>query len=81
MLCASRLAAERGCLIGYGPNLSKLYQCAGDYIVRIFRGADPGELPIEGPTRIELILNLKTARALGITIPEMLIAQADEALD
>jgi hypothetical protein len=80
-ICASRVAAERGCLIGYGPNLPKLYQRVGDYVVRTFRGADPGELPIEGPTRIELILNLKTARALGITIPEMPIVQADEAIE
>jgi putative ABC transport system substrate-binding protein len=80
-ICASRVAAERGCLIGYGPNLPKLYKRVGDYVVRIFRGADPGELPIEGPTHIELILNLKTARALGITIPEMLISRADEVLD
>jgi putative tryptophan/tyrosine transport system substrate-binding protein len=68
-ICASRVAAERGCLIGCGPNLSKLYQRVGDYVARIFRGADPGELPIEGPTRIEKVLNLKTARALGSLFP------------
>lgn len=80
-ICASRAAAERGCLIGYGPNLPKLYQRVGDYVVRIFRWANPGELPIEGPTQIELVLNMKTVRALGVMFPKTLVAQADDLID
>jgi len=80
-ICASRLAAERGCLVGYGPNLPELYRRVATYVVRIFQGADPGELPIEGPTHIELVLNLKTAHALGVSLPESLIARADAVIE
>jgi putative ABC transport system substrate-binding protein len=80
-ICASRVGAERGCLIGYGPNLAELYRRVADYVVRIFRGADPGELPVEGPTHIEFILNVKTAHALGVSLPEALLARADEVIE
>jgi putative ABC transport system substrate-binding protein len=80
-VCASHVAAERGCLIGYGPNLAELYRRVADYVVRIFRGADPGELPVEGPTHIELVLNVRTAHALGVSLPEALLARADEVIE
>lgn len=80
-ICASRVAAELGCLIGYGPHLPELYRRVVDYVVRIFRGAAPGELPIEGPTRIELALNANTARALGLVLPAALVARADAVIE
>jgi putative ABC transport system substrate-binding protein len=74
-------AQALGCLIGYGPHLPELYRRVVDYVVRIFRGAAPGELPIEGPTRIELALNANTARALGLVLPAALVARADAVIE
>jgi putative tryptophan/tyrosine transport system substrate-binding protein len=76
-----RKAAEVGLLIGYGPNLEELERQAAEYVVRILNGAKAGELPFQGPTRFELALNLRTAKALGLTIPPSLLARADEVIE
>jgi putative ABC transport system substrate-binding protein len=80
-VCGFRELAERGCLIGYGPSILELGQRTADYIVRIFWGAAPSELPITGPTYVKLVVNLKTANALGIELPPSLLARADEVIE
>jgi putative ABC transport system substrate-binding protein len=70
-----------GCLIGYGPNFAAISRRAADYVARILRGAKPGELPIEQPTVFEYAINLKTAKALGLTIPHDLLVLADEVIE
>jgi len=79
--CEWREMAQRGCLIGYGPDRAQLYRRVADYAARIFKGAAPGALPIEQPTKFELAVNLKTARALGLTVPEPLLVGADEVIE
>ena len=69
-VCEWASMARDGCLIGYGPNFAAISRRAADYVARILRGAMPGELPIEQPTVFEFAINLKTAKALGLTIPE-----------
>ena len=68
-------------LITYGPDLSDLFQRAASYVDRILRGQKPGELPVQAPTKYELIVNLKTAKALGLTVPPSLLVRADEVIE
>ena len=79
--CQWREMAEAGCLLAYGPNLRTLRARLADYVAKILRGANPGDLPIEQPTTFELAVNLKAAKALGLTIAESFLVRADEVIE
>jgi putative ABC transport system substrate-binding protein len=73
--------AESGGLIAYGTDFAELFRQAAEYIDCILKGAKPGELPIQQPTKYELVVNLKTAKAFGFTIPESVLSLADKVIE
>ena len=80
-ICEWREMAEQGCLIGYGPSRVELWRRVGALVARIFGGTSPGDLPIERPVQFELAINMKTGKALGLTLAPSLLARADEVID
>ncbi len=71
---------EAGGLMAYGPNIPDIYRRAAIYVDKILKGAKSAELPVEQPTKIQLIVNLKAAKALGLTIPQSLLLRADQVI-
>ena len=80
-VCPFRNYVERGCLMSYGPSLPDMFFRAASYVDMILKGADPGELPIQQPIKFELVVNMKTARTLGLTIPREFLYRVTEVIE
>ena len=73
--------ARAGALIGYGPDYEDLYRRAASYVERLIRGVKPSDLPVEQPTKFDLMINMKSAKTLGLTVPSALLATATEVIE
>jgi putative tryptophan/tyrosine transport system substrate-binding protein len=72
---------KAGALMSYGPNYPALFRRAAEYVDKILRGAIPGEIPVEQPTKFDLVINLTTAKAIGLALPESVLLRADEVIE
>ena len=80
-MCGFRELVEAGCLMSYGPNLPDLYRRAAEFADKILRGARPSDISVEQPTKFDLVLNLTTAKALGLVVPPTLLVIAEEVIE
>ena len=80
-MTGSNIYPEAGSLMSYGTNLYEHFRRAAYYVDRIFKGAKPADLPVEQPTKIELVINTRTAKALGLKIPQALLISADKVIE
>jgi putative ABC transport system substrate-binding protein len=80
-MCVQREFVESGCLLSYGPNFLDLNRRAAELVDKILRGTKPADIPVEQPTKLDLVVNLITARAFGVTVPPTLLARADEVIE
>src|SRR5215471_21504128 len=79
-VCGVRIYAEAGCLLAYAPDILEMFRRAAVFVDKILKGTKPGDLPVEQPVKFTLVVNLKTAQALGLTIPPTVLFQADEVI-
>ena len=77
----NRARLETGGLVSYGPNFPSFYRRAADYVDKILRGAKPADIPVEQPSKFDLIINLTTAKAIGLKVPESFLLRADEVIE
>ena len=81
MIFSTRDFVRSGGFMSYGPNYSDMFRRSADYVDKILRGMKPGDIPVEQPTKFELVINVTTAKAIGITIPESFLLRADEIIE
>ncbi len=81
MMCELREFTDSGCLLSYGPSLLSMAQRTAFYVDKILKGAKPGDLPVEQPTNFQMVINMKTAKALGLTLPQSLLRRADQLVE
>jgi putative ABC transport system substrate-binding protein len=77
----ARAMTTAGCLLSYGADLDAMFALAATYVARIARGTNPIDLPVQQPTKYELVINMRTARALGLAIPSSILGRADELIE
>src|SRR5262249_13592932 len=81
LMVGHRVYMEPGALMSYGPDVPRIFRRAAVYVDKILKGEKPADLPVEQPTKLELVVNLKTAKELGITFPPSIMVQADEVIE